>query len=412
MPLLALALLASTCLTACEDEESALGISLVDPTTLYNGLSDTLYPGSAWSDTEDSLITSNYSFAIVGNLNDNIFGKTSASLFTQVTLPADTRYLDFDSVTIDSVILSLAKHQLHPDTAASYRMRFEVKQLAEPIDTAKRYHSTDEIPVTESSPFFDDYITVGYSDSIVRLQLDRSIIPLLTSASSADNFAHNFRGLRIKLAPSSDNGMISIDLSTTATCISVHYHYTFEGEERNSNYNFIIGGGAPHFNQFTHDYTGTIFAASDSIPGSNRLYLEPLGGHCIHIEFDEALRNFHRQHPTAVVHHAELHLPLAGDTSMLPDQVLAYKKLANDSLAYINDMIDLYNLAGYDGTYHAEPGHYRLRVTQHLQNLLRQGSDPGMQLLLNSRRHTTNHAIIHGTADKSLSPKIVFVYTE
>ncbi|MDY6371005.1 MAG: DUF4270 family protein [Bacteroidales bacterium] len=410
--LFSIALFAAACLTACEDDESSLGISLVDPATLYNGHTATLYPGAAWSATEDSLLTNNYSFAIIGRLTDAVFGKTSATLFTQVALPTETRYLDFDSVVIDSVVLSLVKHQLHPDTSATYRMHIEIKQLAEPVESDKKYYATDELPVDESTLFFDDYVNISYSDSIVRLMLDRSVLPHLTQADSAANFATHFKGLRIRVAEGSDNGMMSIDLSTTATCITVYYHYNFDGEDRSGTYDFLIGGGAAHFNQYTHDYSGTIFAASDSIGGTNRLYMEPLGGHCIHIDFDTAIRSFHSQHPTAVVHHAELRLPLAETPTMLPDRILAYKKVTSDSLGYINDMLDIYNIASYDGTYNADQGYYRLRVTQHLQGMLRQGFDPGMQLLLYSRRHTTSHAIINGTADTTLSPKIVFVYSE
>ena len=44
--------------TACTDEESALGIDLVDTTTLYDGMMDTIYADTAWTEYEDSLLTS------------------------------------------------------------------------------------------------------------------------------------------------------------------------------------------------------------------------------------------------------------------------------------------------------------------------------------------------------------------
>lgn len=406
-------LLAMACFTACEDDESDLGINLVDPTTLYNGKTHTLYPNSAWSAPEDSLLTSNTSIAIIGSMTDAVFGKTTATLFTQVILPSETRYLDFDSVQIDSVVLSLTKYQLQPDTAGTYNMHFEVKQLAQPFDTSKSYCSTDELPVDEGTLFYDGTITLGYTDSVVRLMLDRSIIPMLTSVDMAANFASAVKGLRIRATEESGNGMLSIDLSTTATCITAYYHYTFDGEEKTGEYAFLIGGGALHFNQYIHDYSGTPFATNDSVGGANRLYLGSLGGPCIYLNFDTDLRAFHEAHPLAVVHHAELRLPLAPESSSLhPDRVLTRKIITRDSLTYINDMIDFYTLIGYDGTYCADSNHYRMRVTQHLQGLLRQGNDPGMQLLIDSRRHTSSHAIVYGTADKTLSPKIIFVYTE
>jgi hypothetical protein len=55
-----------------------------------------------------------------------------------------------------------------------------------------------------------------------------------------------------------------------------------------------------------------------------------------------------------------------------------------------------------------------MRVTQHLQSLLRQGSDRGWLLLLNSRRHSPMRAILYGTevGDANKRPRIVLTYSE
>ena len=414
LTLLALAL-ATVTFAACEDEESDLGIDLTDPSTLYQGYTDTLYPDAAWSQIEDSLLTSGYSYGIIGNLSDPVFGRTSAVLFSRVTLPSETSRVDFGAVdAVDSVILSLVVHRLHPDTSASYRLRFEVMQLEQPVESDKRYYSTDQLPVNPEARFFDDYVQVGIADSIVRLKLNPSVIPVLTQPQvDADSFATAFKGLRIRIADGSDNGMVSIDFSSTATGITAYYHYTYDNEYRTGEYNFLMGAGTAHFTQFQHDYTGTTLASSDSIDGANRLYLEPLGGHAIHLRFNAGLQDFRREHPYAVIHHAELLLPLAAETGAeKPEQILAFRKVNQDSLVYINDLLDLYTLRGYDGAYHSEQNHFRMRVTQHLQTLLRTGSDNGIVLLIDARRHTTASIVACGTSNAAQSPKIVFVYSE
>jgi hypothetical protein len=55
-----------------------------------------------------------------------------------------------------------------------------------------------------------------------------------------------------------------------------------------------------------------------------------------------------------------------------------------------------------------------MRITQHLQGLLRQGTDRGNLLLLNSRRHAAPRAILYGNgiADTTQRPRIVFIYSE
>ena len=39
--------------------------------------------------------------------------------------------------------MTFTKHQLFPDTAGNYNLRFEVEQLADPLESDKRYYSSD-----------------------------------------------------------------------------------------------------------------------------------------------------------------------------------------------------------------------------------------------------------------------------
>ena len=73
-----LALLALPFFTACTDEESDLGIDLIDSTTLYQGICDTLYVDNAWTELEDSLNTSN------PNLSDNLFSFRTTSISVNI----------------------------------------------------------------------------------------------------------------------------------------------------------------------------------------------------------------------------------------------------------------------------------------------------------------------------------------
>ena len=79
---------------------------------------------------------------------------------------------------------------------------------------------------------------------------------------------------------------------------------------------------------------------------------------------------------------------------------------------YTDDlMMDITSMARFDGTYDASRNCYRLRVTQHLQGLLRAGVDHGTLLVLNSRRSSAARAIINGLSATN-HPRIEFIYTE
>lgn len=404
--------------TACVDEESILGIDLVDSTTLYNGKQQILYADAAWTEPEDSLLSSNYSFGAIGNYHDAVFGKVSAILYTQIALPSNTSDIAFDSaMVIDSVVLTLAKTQLFPDTGGSYNFRFEVMQLAEPLLSDTSYYGNQSIPVDNNAKFYDAVVPVGYTDSVITLLLDTSINSVLRRSVTAEQFLEQTKGLRVKIKEQgSDEGMVSIDFSSSLTCLRAHYHYiSSTGDTTKGFYTFLMGAGTSHFIQFSHDYSGTLFASGNHLAGIYRLYLEPFGGHRVRMSFNRDIAAFHEAHPWAVIHHAELVMPVAPESSNLkPDQILTLGKDDSGEDAYIDDLLDIYTLKGYDGTYNEAKNHYRMRITQHLQGLLRKGNDPGMLLLLNSRRHAAQRTVLYGigVADTNNQPHIVITYTE
>lgn len=400
--------------TACTDEESALGIDLVDTATLYDGITDTIYADTAWTELEDSLLTSNYSFGIIGNYSDATFGKVSSWLYTQIALPPNTNDIAFDqSLVIDSVVMTLAKSQLFPDTSRTYNFHFEVMQLAEPLVSDTSFYAENTLPVDESKVFYNGTVVVGERDTVISFKLHPSFYSVIRRTATAEEFIQQTKGLRVRLTSAGDEGMVSIDFSSSNTSLRAFYHYTSGSDTTQGFYTFLLGAGTSHFTHFEHDYTGTLFNGHPRLPGTLRLYLEPMGGHQVRLSFDRAIRAFLEEHPWAVIHHAELLLSLSPESpAMHPDQILALGKQADGSDAYIDDLIDLYTLSGYDGTYHEEGNLYRMRVTQHLQGLLRQGEDRGLLLLLNSRRNAAQRAIFHGTLSEDKRPRIVFVYTE
>ena len=83
LPLMAALLLAAT---ACTEEETGIGLGLTDPATLYNGKPYTLTPNYSYSLRDDSLLTSNYSYGIIGEYDDAMFGHARSVLYSQIGL--------------------------------------------------------------------------------------------------------------------------------------------------------------------------------------------------------------------------------------------------------------------------------------------------------------------------------------
>lgn len=395
----------------CMDEESSLGINLVDNNLVYNGKTATLTVDRALSVRDDSLLTTNYSYGIIGNYHDATFGRVSAELYSQIALDQTSGDINLSEVTVDSVTITLFKTRTFPDTTHDYTFHFEVMQLAEPILSDTLYYAFNQLPVNPQAIYFDDNVTVRAADSLVTLRLNPSITSILTQQASAEEFLASTKGLRIRLTDAGDEGMFGIDFTNVKTSLTLYYH-NYATDTASSHYRFLLGTGAMRFLHFEHDYTGAILDGSDSIDGTNTLYLEPMGGYNLLLSFDQAIKTFADAHPYAAIHMAELLLPVAsGADADHPDRIIALGKRPGANDVYIDDMISAYSANGFDGRYNADSNRYRLRITQHLQGLLRDKADPGLLLLLDSRRHAAQRTIIAGP--QAADPvRLQITYTE
>lgn len=410
MALLLVAALGMLVCAGCTDEESDLGMNLVDSTLLYHEQHATLNADKAISVRDADLNTTGYNFGIIGRYHDYTFGNVEARLFTQIALPENESGINFDELMIDSVILSLACEQLYPDTTRTYNFHFEVMHLNEVLQTDSVYRSTDELAVDPQGVYFDQQVRLTKEDSVLRVKLGGGIEQLLNQNATAQQFIEATKGLRFRFTDAGDEGMMSIDFTSADTKLTVYYRMTLV-DDQEFEYTFLLNSNAQRFMQFIHDYAGSATAGADSIDGTTQLYLEPLGGYNIRLGFDQAVRAFAEAHPLAVVHEAELLLPVQGTELMRPDRVLAMTRVGDTTDVYVNDLLDMYTLAGFDGKLDATRGCYRMRITQHVQQMLRAGGDSGMLLVLNSRRNNAARTAISGRS--AANPvRIEFTYSE
>lgn len=398
---------------ACADDETELGNNLWGNGAQFEGKTATLHANQAYSLRDTALMTTGYNtyntLGIIGNYSDATYGKVSSTLYTQIALPTNYTDINFSALTIDSVVLSLVKQSLYPDTLGTYQFHFEVMQLAEPLLSDTLYYSNDTLPVDPAKMFYDNTITVSPTDTVISMTLAGGIETVLHQATSADEIIQSTKGLRVRLTNAGDEGMLGINFAATKTCLTVYFRY-HDTDTADSKYVFLLGTGTSHFTHFEHDYINSITQGKDSLDGGTVLYMEPLAGYSAYLSFDSDLRAFAAAHPTATVHHAELLLPLnvAAD-AMRPKQLLARK--ADGSNSYIADLLDSQTLTGFDGKYDSERNCYRLRVTMHVQQMLRQGCDTGTLLLLESRLSTAARTTLNGI-NASDPVRIEIVYTE
>ncbi|MBP5535193.1 MAG: DUF4270 family protein [Bacteroidales bacterium] len=412
-PILSAALLAVVLLAGCTDKETSFGAELQDPSTRYSGTHSSATCSNALMLRDDTLLTVGYSLGLLGRYEDPVLGTTQADIYTQVTFPyADNIRID-SQTSVDSVILTLAVSHFQPgpgNSASAYTLQITVTQLAEAPLTDSSYYDHSTLPLS-SVKFFDGTTTfTPGSDSVIRLPLNAAFAQLLEGHTyTSESWLDAVKGIHISM---DNNAVATVNFAAAGTCITAY----LSSDTNHSEATFNIGARATHFNHFDNQFAGPLapFAAgADSIAGASTLYLTPMAGSNLMISFDTFVSSFHAAHPHAVIHYAELLLPLAAgtDTSLLPDKVIAFKRTADGNLSYIPDMTDAHRASGFDGTYDSRRNCYRLRITQHLQKLLLQGNDYGTLLALNSRRSSTARLAVDNTPGTQ-PMRIEFIYTE
>lgn len=406
--------------TSCEEKESSLGASLVDPATLYSGTRDTVFL-DGYTVYDDSLKTSDYAEALIGSFDDPVLGKTSAFLYSQIALPDDNGLNVSSSVSFDSVDITLVVSGVFSSsTATTHNAHFRIYQLQETFGEDS-YYGGDSILADQQTCFLDLDTAISDGVSTIRLKLDTAkILPFLTADVTSADFLANMKGIRISVnEEESDDVMIAINMNAVNTKLTLYYSKDTVHKTKD----FILGHKegltTRHFVQFRHNYAGTPISRygdperrGDTIGASAGAYLKPMGGTRVVYKLDSTwLSQFRRQHPYAVVNYAELILPVtAGDTNTLPKRLLAYKGTQGD-FSLVSDAIDANRYSGFDGYFNNDTKYYRMRVVRHLQQLLTAGVDNGTTIAIDSRRSNPKSVVIKGTtaADR---PRITLVYSE
>ena len=402
--------------SGCTEKETDLGVNLQDPFTIYDGVRDTAYV-TACTLFDDSLSTAGFSAGVFGNYHDETFGDVDAVLYSQITIPQDGVRIT-ESVQIDSVVMTLVIDTVFPARTDStpVPLHIIINQLAEVLRSDSAYRASDRLE--ESSTCFFDSVVNFVADSVT-LRMRPEIYPVLQRESpSPDDFVEQTKGFALHLAPSSQK-LVTVSLSATSTRLTVYYHNP-EVDSVARQFDFIINGEAAHSMYVSHNYSGTALAPfelnkKDTLVGSEKLYLEPLGGTRVRLNLQPFLNRFYAQHPTAVIHYAELLLPVY-DTSdtQTPVRILAMKRGADGNLVYVTDadvLTNSYTYAGFDGYYHRDRHCYRLRVTRHLQELMRTGKDYGTELIIDARRSSGFRTVLNGTETDN-PVRIDFVYSD
>lgn len=263
--------------------------------------------------------------------------------------------------------------------------------------------------------------------------IDKEDDPVL---SNSNNFKNYFRGLYLKAEPIDNDGhMVLLNLASTDANITIHYTYGEEDARYQSSYVLNFSGNI--INTFLNNYTVPLEDGNSS-EGDQTLYLKGQEGAMAIVDLfpdSSSLDEFKAEftdgdgNPTKLIN--EAHLEIYEDTDRAIngsygngyhkyDRIYAFDLKNNTPLIdYSYDQTDntiapvyskIVSLGLRDSISPTE-AKYKIRITEHLKNiLLRDSTNTKIGLVLsNNVNYTSNAAILNPTGDVSNVPAATII---
>lgn len=261
---------------------------------------------------------------LLGELEDDNFGTSTASIYSQLTKDEGGPETD---IIIDSLILSIAYDSIGVYGDFSKPFEIEVFRVTEEIDSDVDYFSdqdfeVDMMPIGSATivPSFDSVQIINYSNDVatttfekphIRIPLDLEFAELIGTDSiiyeSEAAFLDFFKGLYIKPTTSS-NGIVPLIFEEDISRLTLYYKTKVRGIKQEFRYPFLFGQG--RVNHFEHQYEGSAIASNLDAVSTDFLYLQSMAGSNMEVSFPDVsnLTNI-------VINRAELEFTVASDES-------------------------------------------------------------------------------------------------
>jgi hypothetical protein len=426
-------LITAISLSTCKNEENELGLNLQPPGDKLNVKSTDTTTVVAYSQIADSVKTDETSLTLLGSIYDPVFGKTTASFYSQfrLSLPA----FDFGATPFpDSLVLTLTYSSLYGDSTSA--MTVKVYEMAQQIHIDSSYYSDQSVGIKDIllaektfTPNLTDSVIVG-SDTLkphLRINLtsmgNELAMKLLTcpadSMASNTSFLNYFYGLYVTAEPANSGGsIVSFDLMSILSGLTLYYHNALNDS---LSFIYVINSNCARFGNFTHDYSvgDAAFKAQvldkDTSLGKNICYVQALGGVKTFVRFPH-IRDYYKNGKIAVNEARFFMKANEPDADLAPASTLVLVKRTADS-SYTITPDQLEGSSYFGGYYDKNQQGYWFRITSTVQELMR-GTNPdyGFEIYVSGGAVNAQRVLLDGTNPQlPVAPgdrmKLVLTYT-
>lgn len=242
---------------------------------------------------ENELASSSSSVYGVGDMNDPAYGKTTIGFYTQLNLGQSD--VDFgDSPILDSAVLALDYQTVYGEETPN--IKFQVFEVSSDLIMDSLYLSNQDIgyypiPVGQLNEIvnIEDSVALDGVNVLphVRIPLEPFFGQRLLDQSGTSNLENNeffvnyMKGLLITADSSStanDGGVVFFDLNSLLSKMTLYYH---NAEEDSLSFDFFVGSTSVNFNNFEHNYSGSLVEAAINDPNPDNhqiVYIQSAAG--------------------------------------------------------------------------------------------------------------------------------------
>lgn len=397
-----------------------MGIDLVPPTdTLYVGVIDTITV-QAYSELEDSIRTDELSALVLGSVMDPIFGKTTASFYTQCLISSED--VDFGTnPQLDSLVLVLQYSSLYGDSNTLQQIR--VFEVSEDLMIDSSYYSNQtvgryglELANKTFLPRPHDSVNVFGVKQAPHLRINLSnqtkylgnkILYAPEAVFSAyTDFIKFMKGLYVEAIPVNSRGaLINFAADDDLSKLVLYFHNDNQGDSLY--FEMPINDNGARFN--TYDHNGYQDASpefkqqvlyNDTTLGKNQLYLQTLAGVKVRIRLPY-IKKLSELGAIAINNAVLTFTNPSSDTTWKPPPTLTIFKV--DSAGKLGVLLDEQETSGYyGGAYNSDNRTYWFRITRHIQRLLIYDTLTNYDLCVYAssplvRSPFTNRVVLYGT---------------
>lgn len=408
--------------TSCKKKRSPIGEGALPPGSELSSSGVDTFQLSTYTIDEDSTVSMDPRFNLLGSYNDPVFGTVDASFYTQLTVEGFNP--DFPTnYSVDSIVMAFEFGGYYGEIS---EQTFEVYEITEALTRDSTYLSSSNATtnfsnlVAGSGQILPDPLNgaiVG-DDTLnpqLRIPLDTSfgtyLMNLAAGASDSETFLDAFKGLYFKV----ENGMQSsgvgtiLYLTTTSPASKLTVYYTDNDTGDSFEFDFLVSGSLIDFNHIEIDNSGTDVQTviDNPVEGQDQYYAQTFKSRA-KIDFP-SLNDIPKD---VIIHEATLEIPV--DYYQGSDLYPSSSVNISSKIYEGNDNLYLIHNASSPIQYNQQKRAYVVNLRIYLQNIL-SGDFVNNGIVISPALYnsSTERIIFNGPESvNKKQPKLTVVYTK